>query len=131
MSTAFHPQTDGQTECMNAVMEQYLRAYVGYLQDDWTEWLPIAELAANNQISDTTKLSPFFSLCGSHPTLEVDVAPPPIATPASRDAHAMATTMEEIHDHLRVEMRRAQEVMREGADRRTLAAPVYKPGDLV
>ena len=35
MSTAFHPQTDGQTERINGVMEQYLRAYDNYLQDDW------------------------------------------------------------------------------------------------
>jgi hypothetical protein len=37
LSTAFHPQTDGQTERMNAIMEQYLRCYVNYLQDDWAD----------------------------------------------------------------------------------------------
>src|SRR5690606_22736907 len=41
LSTPFHPQTDGQTERMNAVMEQYLRAYVNYLQDDWQSWLAL------------------------------------------------------------------------------------------
>jgi len=48
LSTAFHPQTDGQTERMNAVMEQYMRSYLNYLQDDWADWLPIAEFASNN-----------------------------------------------------------------------------------
>jgi len=35
LSTAFHPQTHGQTECTNAILEQYLRAYINYQQDDW------------------------------------------------------------------------------------------------
>jgi transposase InsO family protein len=35
LSTPYHPQTDGQTERLNAIMEQYLRTYVNYLQDDW------------------------------------------------------------------------------------------------
>src|SRR3978361_4553 len=61
LSTAFHPQTDGQTERINAIMEQYLRAHVNYLQDDWAEWLPFAEFAVNNQASETTAVSPFFA----------------------------------------------------------------------
>ena len=60
-STAFHPQTDGQTEKFNAVMEQYLRSYINYLQDDWAEHMPLAEFAANNQASETTGVSPFFA----------------------------------------------------------------------
>jgi transposase InsO family protein len=35
LSMAFHPETDGQTEQMNSIMEQYLRAYVNYQQDNW------------------------------------------------------------------------------------------------
>ena len=48
LSTAFHPQTDGQTERINASMEEYLRAHVNYLQDDWVRYLSLAEFAANN-----------------------------------------------------------------------------------
>ena len=47
-STAYHPQTDGQTKQTNQEMEQYLRLYISYRQDDWTKWLPIAEFAHNN-----------------------------------------------------------------------------------
>ncbi|KAI0996661.1 Transposon Ty3-I Gag-Pol polyprotein [Podosphaera aphanis] len=54
MSTAFHPETDGQTERFNALMEQYLRSYVSYQQDDWVKWLPMAEFAANNYVSTST-----------------------------------------------------------------------------
>ena len=39
MSTAFHPQTDGPTERANAILEQYLPAYINYQQDNWTELL--------------------------------------------------------------------------------------------
>jgi len=61
LSTAFHPQTDGQTERMNAVMEQYLWSYVNYLQDDWAEWLPIAKFVSNNHTLETTAVSPRIS----------------------------------------------------------------------
>jgi len=51
LSTPFHPQTDVQTERSNAILEQYLRAYVNYLQDDWEAWLHLAEFAGNNHAS--------------------------------------------------------------------------------
>src|SRR5258706_2291184 len=66
-SIAFHPQTDSQTEKFNAVMEQYLRSYINYLQDDWAEGIPLAEFAANNQVSETTEVSPFFANYGYDP----------------------------------------------------------------
>ncbi|XP_044715052.1 uncharacterized protein HRG_11320 [Hirsutella rhossiliensis] len=46
LSTAYHPETDGQTENANSFLEQYLRQYVSFAQDDWDEWLPLAEFAA-------------------------------------------------------------------------------------
>ena len=46
--TAFHPQTDGQTERVNQSLEQYLRCYVNFHQDDWPTWLPLAEFQYNN-----------------------------------------------------------------------------------
>jgi hypothetical protein len=61
LSTAFHPQTDGQTERTNGILEQYLRAYINYQQDDWTDFLPIAEFAYNNAYQETIKTTPFFA----------------------------------------------------------------------
>ena len=43
LSTAYHPETDGQTERVNQILEQYLWMYVSYHQDDWNTWLPLAE----------------------------------------------------------------------------------------
>ena len=51
-------------------MEEYLRAYVNYLQDDWVQYLSIAEFAANNQESTTTSASPFFATSGFNPRLD-------------------------------------------------------------
>ncbi|MBW0588116.1 hypothetical protein O181_127831 [Austropuccinia psidii MF-1] len=45
---AFHPETDGQTERVNQILEQYLWMYVSYHPDDWHTWLPLAEFAYNN-----------------------------------------------------------------------------------
>jgi transposase InsO family protein len=50
LSTAFYPQTDGQTERQNQTMDQYLRALCNYEQDNWVELLPLAEFAYNNSV---------------------------------------------------------------------------------
>jgi len=50
LSTAFHSQTDGQTEQMNQELEQYLQFFVDHRQKDWLEWLALAEFAVNNKI---------------------------------------------------------------------------------
>ena len=67
LSTAFHPQTDGQTERQNQTLEQYLRSYVNYQQDDWLEWLTSAEFAYNNSVHSTTGMTPFYAVRGEHP----------------------------------------------------------------
>jgi len=59
LSTAFHPQTDGQTERQNQTMEQYLRAFCNYEQDNWVELMPLAEFAYNNAIHASTRMTPF------------------------------------------------------------------------
>ena len=61
LGTAFHLQTDGQTERTNAILEQYLRAYVNYQQDNWNELLPLAEFAYNNGYQETIKTTPFHA----------------------------------------------------------------------
>jgi hypothetical protein len=74
LSTSFHPQTDGQTERQNQTMEQYLRAFATYEQDNWVDLLPLAEFAYNNSVHATTRLTPFFANYGYHP--EMHFKPP-------------------------------------------------------
>ena len=69
LSTAFHPQTDGQTERVNRVLEEYLRHYVNPSQDDWDEYLSLAEFAYNNSVHEATGATPFFLNFGLHPRL--------------------------------------------------------------
>ena len=59
LSTAYHLETDGQTERTNQELEQYLRIYVNHRQNNWAEWLAMAEFAFNNKVHAATKVLPF------------------------------------------------------------------------
>jgi len=61
LSTAFYPQTDGQTEHMNQKLKQYLQFFVDHRQKDWPKWLALAEFTVNNKIHSTTKVSLFMA----------------------------------------------------------------------
>jgi len=124
LSTAFHPQTDGQTERVNAVVEQHLHAYVMYLQDDWANFLFLAEFAGNNQVSDTTTMSPFFTNFGFHPRYDFDLD---IRVDAAeeREAQTAAERLELIHEVARTEMRYAQLRQAKGADAHRTHAPAF------
>jgi hypothetical protein len=74
MSTAFHPQTDGQTERANRTLEEMLRHYVSPNQDDWDLKLPCAEFAVNNAVKQATGFPPFYLNYGRHPRGPVTVS---------------------------------------------------------
>jgi hypothetical protein len=59
ISTAYHPQTDGQSEKTNQHVETALRIFSNYQQDDWARWLPIVQYLLNSRISETTKFAPY------------------------------------------------------------------------
>ena len=71
LSTAFHPQTDGQTERQNQTLEHYLRVYCYKQQNNWAELLPVAEFAYMQSEHKTLGCSPFYAMYGYHPTLEL------------------------------------------------------------
>ena len=73
MSTAYHPETDGQTERVNQSLETYLRIFSEYRPDDWARLLSSAEFAYNNAAHESTGLSPFYIEYGWHPRMAPDV----------------------------------------------------------
>lgn len=69
LSTAYHPQTDGQTEIMNKTLKTMLRAFIDNKQSNWDQLLPSLEFAYNNAVNASTGFSPFFLNTGQHPRL--------------------------------------------------------------
>ena len=69
LSTAYHPQTDGQSERTNQEVETALRAVVNFHQDDWVDWLPIIEFALNNRYKRSLGTTPFYANYGFHPQI--------------------------------------------------------------
>src|SRR6266850_1393921 len=67
MSTAYHPQTDGETERVNQELETYLRIYCTTEPRNWSAYLPITEFAHNNRAHEMLKMSPFQIILGSDP----------------------------------------------------------------
>ena len=67
LSTSYHPQTDGQTERFNRILEEMLRHYVSPHQSDWNTYLPLCEFAINNSVNESTGYTPFYLAYGYHP----------------------------------------------------------------
>ena len=74
MSTAYHPQTDGQTENANKTLEQELRAFVAYHQDDWDDWLVTCEIATNSAVQTSTGFTPYYLNYGQEISLPLSQA---------------------------------------------------------
>jgi hypothetical protein len=127
-STAYHPQSDGQTERVNQTLEQYLRIYCDYQQDDWHQLLPLAEFVYNNAQNSSTRMSPFFANYGYHPRCSVTVATSDSTNPA---AEALVDRLQAIHAELKDNLQRAQERYKEQHDRHTRAPPTIAAGDKV
>ena len=70
--TAYHPQTDRQTERINQELEQYLRVFIDHRQEQWLDWLGMVEFTYNNKIHTATKISPFKVNYGQDPRMEFE-----------------------------------------------------------
>ena len=73
MSSTDHPQSDGQTERVNQIIEDMLRAYVGAKPTKWERYLPILEFAYNNSKHTLTGYSTFMLMYGFQPQALIDV----------------------------------------------------------
>ena len=114
MSTTYHPQTDGQTECVNQCMETFLRCFVSAYPSKWLDWIYLAEYWYNTTCHSSLGYSPFYVLYGQQPRhfgLTVESAAPSMPLSEWVEEKSLITTL--IQQHLT----RAQERMKHQANK--------------
>jgi transposase InsO family protein len=128
LSTAYHPQTNGQTERVNQTIKQYLRCHVNYQQDDWASLLPMAQLAYNNAVHSTTGETPFFANYGYHPRILGD----PIGKkPMAESSRILAGGLKQLHLQLSRDIEFLGLRMKMYYDRQHKEGPDLKKGEKV
>jgi len=127
-STAYHPQTDRQTERVNQELEQYLRIFVGERQDNWYTLLPLAEFSYNNHIHSSTQQTPFLLDTSQHPRMGFEPHQPPSRFEVVNEfMDQMKDTLEEAKSALA----KAKDDMAQYYNRRHSPTPSFSPSDMV
>jgi len=127
-STAYHPQTDGQTERVNQELEQYLRIFIGERQDDWYTLLPLAEFSYNNHIHSSTQQTPFLLDTGRHPRMGFE----PHQLPSRFEAvNEFTDRMKDTLEEAKSALAKAKDDMAQYYNRHRSPAPSFSPGDMV
>jgi len=129
LSTAYHPETDGQTERINSILKTFLRLYVNYNQDDWMTLLCQAEFTHNNTYHSATHTTPFYANYGFHPNF----LPTDLILPVALDTTALKRVelIKAIQKELVIHLRDAAVQMKIYADRKRQHIEPFKKGDLV
>ena len=127
LSTAYHPETDKQTERTNQELEQYLRIYVNHRQNNWVEWLATVEFAFNNKVHTVMKRSLFQVNYGREPRMSFNIR----KKEKNEKAEEFVKEMKERHEEARAALVKAQEEMKRQADRSRKEAEEYRVGDKV
>ncbi|MBW0571705.1 hypothetical protein O181_111420, partial [Austropuccinia psidii MF-1] len=124
LSTAYHPETDGEKERVKQILEQYLWMYISYHQNDWNTWVPLAEFAYNNSDHSSAKQSPFFTVYGRDPHFDsVNITQD---TPAGKLSTKMQSVQKDVKRELEVSINR----LKRYADKSREHPPVFNPGDM-
>ena len=100
---------------------------MSYQQEDWVDFLAMAEFAYNNSIHASTKVSPFFANYGFHPRFSISIP----ATSVNPSAETRARALHDVHRDLSLELRVVGDHYKDQADRHRLAAPTFAIGDMV
>ena len=127
LSTAFHPQTDGQTERMNQEVEQYLRFFIEHRQKDWLEWLAMVEFAINNKVHTATKILPFMANYGKELRMGGDIK----KKEKVENATEFVERMKKVQEEVEAALRKTQEEMKRYADRGRKEMEEWRKGDRV
>ena len=126
-TSSYHPEGDGQTEYTNQTLEQYLRVYCNYQQDNWSELLPLAEFTYNNTPNATTGTTPFFANKGYHPNISMHLE----RDLTSLQAWDFVVDLNELHLQLCDTISTAQKQYSTSANRRQTPPPDFSIGDKV
>src|SRR5258708_14682163 len=126
-TSGYHLEGDRQMECLNQVLEQYLRAYINYQQDDWSSLLPLVEFAYNNAMNEMTRVSLFFTNKGYHPSLVAELN----VQVSSTGAQCFIADLDNLHVELKQSIAKAQEHYQKYADKHHSPVPLLKIGDRV
>jgi len=127
LSTAYHPQTDGQTDRINQELEQYLRVFIDHRQEQWPDWLEMVEFAYNNKIHVATKTLPFKANYGQDPRMGFEGK----RKGKYKAAGKFIEKIKKIQEEAKAALGKAQEKMKKFGDRRRGKGEEYKVGDLV
>jgi len=127
LSTAYHLQTDGQTERVNQKLEQYLRVFINHRQEQWLDWLGTAEFVYNNKIHAATKVLPFKVNYGQDPRMGFEGR----RKGKYEAAGKFVEKMKKIQKEAKAALGKAQQEMKKFADRKQGEGEEYKVGDLV
>nr|GFB72995.1 transposon Ty3-G Gag-Pol polyprotein [Tanacetum cinerariifolium] len=114
MSSSYHPQTDGQTEVINRILEQYLRCFVSDKPKKWVDLLPWAEYTYNTSVHTSTKFSPFEVVYGRLPPKLVPYIP---GTASVQEVDEYLQDRDSLLKHLRKNLLNAQDHMKANANR--------------
>jgi len=123
-TSGYHPEANGQVKWTNQTLEQYLRVYCNYQQDNWSELLSLAKFAYNNTPSATTGVSPFFTNKGYHSNLSVY----PEWDIASSYVCNFVLDLNELQDTLKEEIAKAQRQYQPSADLHRRQPPDFQVG---
>jgi hypothetical protein len=115
------------TKQINAILENYLRHYLSYQQDNWVDYLPLAEFAYNNVFHHGTHTSPFYANYGFHPSF----TPSFTRTQTVPAADDLADCLAFIRSELTAELRHAQLTAKQKYNEHRLTPLSFKPGDIV
>jgi predicted aspartyl protease len=127
LSTAYRPQTDGQSERTNQEVEQALRTVVSYHQDDWVDWIPIIEFALNNRYHKGLKTTPFYANYGYHPQIG---SLPHVETPI-QSIEDFVEHLHQVQKNTEKSLLQAAEDMKRFYDKHHGATPDYQIGQKV
>ena len=123
----FYPQMDEQIERVNQELEQYLRMFINHRQEQWPEWLGIAEFAYNNKIHSSTKISPFKANYRQDPRMGFESK----KKGKYQGAENFIEKIKKIQEEAKAALGRAQEEIKKYIDRKRGEVDNYKIGDLV